>query len=150
MKTTEDNKALARRFYNEVLNSHNTAGLKSFVTTDFIDHNPSPGHTGKGLDDLTAQLNELFTALPDLRVTIDLMVAEEDKVVAYLTMTGTNSGPFGNMPATNKPVKFNGVDIVQIKDGKASERWGVTDDMSMLTQMGMLETDSMVQHKSGT
>jgi steroid delta-isomerase-like uncharacterized protein len=141
MKTTEENKALARRFYNEVLNSHNLAGLKSFVTTDFIDHNPSPGHTGKGLDDLTAQLNEILTALPDLHVTTDLMVAEEDKVVTYLTMTGTNSGPFGNIPATNKPVKFNGVDIVQIKDGKASERWGVTDDLSMLTQMGRIETD---------
>jgi len=147
MKTTEENKALARRFYNEVLNSHNLAGLKSFVTTDFIDHNPSPGHTGKGLDDLTAQLNEFLTAFPDLRVTTDLMVAEDDKFVTYLTLTGTNSGPFGNMPATNKPVKFNGVDIVQIKDEKASERWGVTDDMSMLTQMGRIETDLIVQHR---
>ena len=137
MKTTDENKALAGRFYNEVLNSHNRSEIKSFVTTDFIDHNPSPGHTGKGLDDLTAQLNELLTALPDLRVTADLLVAEEDTVVAYLTMTGTNTGPFGNMPASNKPVKFNGIDIVQIKDGKATERWGVSDDLSMMTQMGM-------------
>lgn len=137
MKTTEENKALAQGFYNQVLNSHNLAEIKSFVTSDFIDHNPSPGHTGKGLDDLTAQLNEILTAIPDLRVTTDLMVAEEDKVVAYLTMTGTNSGPFGNMPATNKPVKFNGVDIVHIKDGKADERWGVFDNLSMMSQMGM-------------
>ena len=137
MKTTEENKALAQGFYNEVLNSHNLAILKSFVTTDFIDHNPSPGHTGKGLDDLTAQLNEILTAIPDLHVTTDLMVAEEDKVVTYLTMTGTNSGPFGNMPATNKPVKFNGVDIVHIKDGKATERWGVFDNLSFMTQIGM-------------
>jgi steroid delta-isomerase-like uncharacterized protein len=138
MTKTEENKALAQRFYNEVLNSHNLAGIKSFVTRDFIDHNPSPGHTGKGLDDLTAQLNEMLTAMPDFHVTTDLMVAEEDKVVAYLTMTGTNSGPFGNMPATNKSVKINGVDIVQIKDGKAIERWGVFDDLAMMAQLGRI------------
>jgi len=138
MTKTDENKALTRRFYNEVMNSHNVAGAKSFVTTDFIDHNPSPGHTGKGLDDLTASLKEMITAMPDFRVTVDLMVAEEDTVVAYLTMTGTNTGPFGNMPASNKPVKINGIDIVRIKDGKATERWGVFEDLSMMTQMGIV------------
>lgn len=137
MKQTEENKALAQRFYNEVLNSHNLALIKSFCTSDFIDHNPSLGHTGKGLDDLAAQLNDILTAMPDFHVTTDLMVAEEDKVVTYLTMTGTNSGPFGNMPASNKPVKINGVDIVHIKNGKADERWGVFDNLSMMSQMGM-------------
>jgi steroid delta-isomerase-like uncharacterized protein len=137
MKKTDENKTLAQRFYNEVMNSHNLADVKSFVTTDFLDHNPSPGHSGKGLDDLTVQLNEMLTALPDFHMTVDLIVAEEDTVVSYLTMTGTNTGPFGNMPASNKPVKFNGIDIVRIKDGKAIERWGVFDNLSMITQMGM-------------
>jgi len=138
MKTTEENKALTWRFYDEVMNAHNIDGLKSFCSTDFVDHNPSPGHTGKGLDDLAAQLGEMLTALPDLHVKADFMLAEEDKVVAYLTMTGTNSGPFNNMPATNKSVKINGVDIVHIKDGKATERWGVFDDFSLMTQLGMV------------
>jgi steroid delta-isomerase-like uncharacterized protein len=137
MKKTDENKALTQRFYNEVMNAHNVAGAKSFVTTDFLDHNPGPGHTGKGLDDLTAQLNEMITALPDFHVTTDLMIADGDTVVAYLTMTGTNTGPFGNMPASNKPVKINGVDIVRIKDGKAAERWGVFDNLTMMSQMGM-------------
>lgn len=140
MKKLDENKALALSFYNEVINSHNVAGIKSFVANDFTDHNPSPGHTGKGLNDLTAQLNEMFTALPDFHVTADLMVAEEDIVVTYLTMTGTNTGPFGNMPPSNKPVKINGIDIVQIKDGKATERWGVFDDLSMMTQMGIISS----------
>ncbi len=137
MKKSDENKTLAQRFYNEIMNSHNLADVKSFVTNDFIDHNPSPGHTGKGLDDLTAQLNEMLTAMPDFRMTVDLIVAEEDTVVSYLTMTGTNTGPFGNMPASNKPVKFNGIDIVRIKDGKAAERWGVFDNLSFMSQMGM-------------
>lgn len=137
MKKTDENKALTKQFYDEVMNAHNPAKIESFCSADFIDHNPSPGHTGKGLDDLVSMLNEMITALPDFHVTADLMVAEEDMVVAYLTVTGTNSGPFGNMPASNKSVKINGVDIVLIKDGKAVERWGVFDDMSMMTQLGM-------------
>lgn len=75
--------------------------------------------------------------MPDLHVTADLMVAEEDIVVAYLTMTGTNTGPFGNAPASNKQVKFNGIDIVRVKDGKAIERWGLSDDLSFMSQIGM-------------
>lgn len=137
MKKTDENKTLAQRFYNEIMNSHNLADVKSFVTTDFIDHNPSPDHSGKGLDDLAAQLNEMLTALPDFQMTVDLIVAEEDTVVSYLTLTGTITGPFGNIPASNKPVKFNGIDIVRIKDGKAAERWGVFDNLSFMTQMGI-------------
>ena len=137
MKKTDENKELALQFYNGVMNTHNLADVKTLVTTDFIDHNPTPGHTGKGLDDLVAQLNEMLTALPDFHMTADLMVAEEDTVVTYLTMTGINTGPFGNIPASNKPVKFNGIDIVRIKDGKAVERWGVFDNLSMMNQMGM-------------
>jgi predicted ester cyclase len=75
------------------------------------------------------------------------MVAEEDKVAIFLTMTGTNSGPFGNLPPSNKRVKFNGVDIVRIKDGKAFERWGISDDLSMMTQMGLIETDAIFQQR---
>lgn len=86
---------------------------------------------------MTAQLNEMLNAMPDLHVTADLMVAEEDIVVAYLTMTGTNTGPFGNAPASNKQVKFNGIDIVRVKDGKAIERWGLSDDLSFMSQIGM-------------
>ena len=138
MKKTDENKALTQRFYDEVMNAHNLAKIKTFCSVDFTDHNPSPGHIGKGLEDLTAQINEMFTALPDLHLNIDFMVAEEDRVVSYLTLTGTNSGPFANMPATNKSVKINGIDIVLIKDGKATDRWGVFDDLSMITQMGMM------------
>lgn len=140
MKTTHENKELLESFYDEVMNSHNVAKIKSFCAADFTDHNPNPGYSGKGLDDLAAQLNEMFISFPDLHVTSAFMVAEEDMVVAYLTMTGTNSGSFANMPPTNKTVKINGIDIVKIKDGKATEHWGVFEDLSMMTQLGMMDS----------
>ena len=138
MEKTDENKALTQRFYDEVMNAHNIADIKSFCLDDFIDHNPDPGHTGKGLNDVITMFNEMLTAFPDLHATTEFMVAEGDMVVAYLTMTGTNTGPFANRPPTNKSVKINGIDIIKIKDGKATERWGVFQDLSMMTQLGMM------------
>jgi steroid delta-isomerase-like uncharacterized protein len=152
MKTTDENKAMIKRFYEEVMNSHDVTTINSFCAADFTDHNPNPGYSGKGLDDLVAQLNEMFVAFPDLHAKSDFMVAEEDMVVVHLTLTGTNSGPFLNMPATNKPFKINGIDIILMKDGKAIERWGVFEDLSLMTQLGMmgsenpLESSRMVGH----
>ncbi len=145
MKTTNENKELIKSFYDEVMNSQNVKMIKSFCASDFIDHNPSPGYSGKGLDDLIAQLNEFHIAFPDLHVTPDFMVAEEDKVVAHVTMTGTNTGPLANIPATNKPVKISGIDIVRIKEGKMAERWGVFEDLLMMTQMGMMGSENPVE-----
>jgi steroid delta-isomerase-like uncharacterized protein len=142
MKTTDENKTLTRRFYEEVMNAHNISKIRSFCTNDFIDHHPDPGHDGKGLDDITAMFNEMFTAFPDLHATIEFMVAEGDMVVVYLTVTGTNTGPFSNMPPTNKSVKINGIDIIKIKNGKAIERWGVFQDLSMMTQLGLAGSEN--------
>jgi steroid delta-isomerase-like uncharacterized protein len=134
METLSENKTLTQRFYQDVVNAHNLEKIHSFCAFDFTDHNPPPGHTGKGLDDFTAQLKVLLTAMPDLQITPRFMVAEEDKVVVYSTVTGTNSGPFNNLPPSNKKINVNGVDIIRIKDGKAIERWGVFEDLAMLTK----------------
>jgi steroid delta-isomerase-like uncharacterized protein len=132
------NKAGMQRFYDEVINAHNPAMIDSFCTADFIDNNPEKGHSGKGLDDAKASFKEWFTSMPDVHVSADFMVAEGDTVVAMVTMTGTNSGPMGNMPATNKKINIKGIDIVALKDGKATQRWGYFDNMAMMMQMGMM------------
>ena len=134
-KKTDENKALLKKFYNEVFNVHDVSKIDSFITPGFVDHNPDPGHSGKGPDDVKAMFTEMISSIPDVHVSIDFMVAEGDTVVSYVTMSGTNTGPMGNMPATNKSFKINGIDIVVIKDGKATERWGVFDNLSMMMQM---------------
>ncbi len=131
------NKAKVQRFYDEVINAHNPAMVDSFCQADFLDHNPDQGHSGKGIEDLKAQFKEFFAAFPDIHVKTNFMVAEGDKVVGHVTMSGTNSGAMGGMPATNKKIEIDGIDIIQIKDGKANERWGVFDTMKMMSQLGM-------------
>ena len=58
--------------------------------------------------------------------------------MALVTMTGTNSGPMGQMPATNKQINVGGIDVLVIHDQKASERWGFFDTMKMMEQLGMM------------
>jgi predicted ester cyclase len=141
METLSENKTLTQRFYEDVMNTQNLEKIHSFCAFDFTDHNPPPGHSGRGLDDLAAQLKELFIAMPDFRITPKFMVAEGDKVVVYLNVTGTNSGPFNNLPPSNNKINIYGIDIVRIKDGKAVERWGVFEDLAMLTQMGIIDSE---------
>src|SRR5437868_2324980 len=142
-KTAETKTSAAKervaQFYEKVVNAHNVDMIDSFCTADFVDHNPDMGHSGKGTDDLKASFREFFAAYPDVHMTPSFMVAEGDKVVSYLTITGTNTGAMGNMPATGKSMNVDGIDIVGgIKDGKASERWGFFDTMKMMSQMGMM------------
>lgn len=139
------NKERFQQFYDEVINAHNTAMIDSFVTADFVDHNPSPGHTGKGIEDVKAMFNEMLTAIPDIKATTNFMVTSGDTLTAYVTMSGTNTGPMGTMPPTNKSFKINGIDIIVMKDGKATERWGVFEDLSMMTQLGLIPSNGAPQ-----
>jgi steroid delta-isomerase-like uncharacterized protein len=134
----EVNKARMQQFYDEVLNAHSTAMLDSFCTVDFTDHNPDPGHTGKGMDDLKASFADFITAFPDIHVATNFIIAQGDTVVSHVTMSGTNSGMMSGMPATNKKFSMDGVDVVIIKDGKAVERWGFFDNMKMMKDLGMM------------
>jgi len=131
-------KERVQKFYDEVINAHNVAMIDSFCSPDFLDHNPDPGHSGKGIEDMKAGFSEFFAAFPDVSFKTNFMMADGDKVMAHVTMTGTNSGAMGEMPATNKQVSIDGMDVVAIKDGKAYERWGFFDNMKMMTQLGMM------------
>jgi len=141
----EANKAKTQAFYDQVINAHNVDAIDSFCAADFVDHNPDQGHSGKGIDDLKASFKDFFTGFPDVHVTTNFMVAEGDTVVSHVTMTGTNSGAMMGMPATNKQVSVDGVDIIVVKDGKAVERWGIFDNMKMMRDLGMMPQQGMAQ-----
>lgn len=133
------NRAKFQGFYDQVINAHNPNLVDSFCHADFVDHNPSPGHSGKGLDDLKGQFRDFFTAFPDVHFKTNFMVACGDTLVSHISMTGTNSGPMApGMPATNKSFSADGIDIVVIKDGKATERWGFGDSEKMMKDLGMM------------
>ncbi len=134
----DSNKAATKAFYDNVMNAHDTAACDKYCSADFVDHNPAPGHSGKGMADLKAQLGNLFAAFPDVHFAVDKISADNDLVWVMYTMTGTMKGNMGPMKASNKSMKIGGMDLIQIKDGKANERWGYADDMAMMTQLGFM------------
>ena len=122
-----------------VFNTGNTADLATIVDANFVDHQPDPNITETGLEGLKQTIEMYRGSFPDLKMEVLSMTAEADVVTTHFKMTGTNTGPMGQMPATNRPMNIAGVDIVKFKDGKAVEHWGYYEEMKMMEQMGMMQ-----------
>lgn len=135
--STEDNKALARRFYNEAINGGNVDLIDELVSENFVEHEQFPGLPTTGPEAPKAALGMFRAAFPDLQMTADDMIAEGDKVVVRVTMSGTHKGEFMGIPPTNKAFKVQAIDIIEVHDGKATAHWGQTDQAAMMEQLGL-------------
>ena len=133
----EGNAAIMKKFYNEVANMGNMAMIDELISDSFMEHEQVPGGA-QGKDAVKGWFTMLHSGMPDVKFTIIDMVAHGDKVWTYYKMTGTQSGEFMGMPASGKKIEVNGVDIVQFKDGKAIAHWGVSQDLQMMQQLGMI------------
>jgi predicted ester cyclase len=134
---SEENKALMRRFFDEVMNAHNPEAAATFCTPDIVDHNPFPNQP-PGLEGTKLALRQLVTAFPDLHCSIDTVVSEGDLVVAHYRVTGTQNGNFMGSPASGKKFDVAAFDMVRVVGGKAKERWGMFEEMTMAMQLGMV------------
>jgi predicted ester cyclase len=137
--STEDNKALVRRFYEEVFNRKNTAAIDEFIAPNVVDHLVPPGMPG-GIEGTRQSIGMFLTAFPDLHFTVEDMIAEGDKVVDRITARGTHQGEFMSIPPTGKQVTVTAIDISRIAGGKLVEHWAEMDMLGMLQQIGALPT----------
>ena len=142
MTTTQeaDSKAIFRRAM-EATNSHDweliSKTFEELFAPDVVLHNPVPTRV-KGLDAVKEVFSSLHAAFPDLRVDIDDLIVERDKVVGRQTVSGTNLGDFMGRPATGKPVSYEEIFIFRIAGGRIAEIWGVVDVLSQLRQLGSI------------
>jgi steroid delta-isomerase-like uncharacterized protein len=134
--STEENKALIRRMYEEVHNQGNLDVLDEITATNFVDHNLAPG-LQPGVDGVKQLFTMFHNAFPDFHVTIEDMIGEGDKVVSRLTMGGTHKDEFMGIPPTGKEVSVEVIDILRIAGGKAVERWGIFDQLGLMQQLGV-------------
>ena len=79
----------------------------------------------------------LRNSLPDLHVSVEDMIAEGDKVVTRSLFRGTHRGDFQRMPASGKQIAVEVIDILRLENGKIVERWGQSDQLGMMQQLGM-------------
>ena len=133
----DDLKPLSRRFYEEVMNQGKLDTLDEIIADDFLEHQEFPGMpTGK--EGVRAYVTMFRDAFPDLNVQIQALVAEGDELWVHAVMTGTHTGDLPGIPATGKPVSLAMIDRVRVRGGQAIEHWGVSDDLGMLTQLGVV------------
>ena len=112
--STEENKKLMRRFFEEVYTGKNLATLDKFISPNHIDHSASAAGSPVGPEGSRQLIGMMLTAFPDMRVTVEDMIAEGDKVVVRFTERGTQQGAFGSIPPTGKQVAVSTIDIVRI------------------------------------
>jgi steroid delta-isomerase-like uncharacterized protein len=136
-----DNKAVVRRYYDEVLNQRRVELLDELAVENYVEHDPFPGQ-GNGRADLKARVLLLLGAFNPLRFTIDDVIAEGDRVVVRWTNQGTQSGSFMGIPATGGDFSIAGVDIHMLRDGRLAEHWHVVDMLSQLQQLGLIPAPS--------
>ncbi len=132
----EENKQIVRR-YQEVYNSNNLDGLDEIISLDVLTPKIMPDMPS-GLEGAKAVHQKTLAGMPDFKTEIQDLIAEGDRVVARVIMTGTHTGNFYGIPATGKRVEFTGVYIVRIENGKIVEHWGEEDSLSLLKQLGFV------------
>lgn len=91
-----------------------------------------------GLEGHLANVRLFRAAFPDLWFQIEDLIAEGDKVVARMTMTGTQSGEFFGIPPTGRSVRCSGVHVYRIADDRNAEHWGANDDIGLMKQLGVI------------
>jgi predicted ester cyclase len=137
---TVDNKALVQQFFDEVINQRNLAALGQFVSPNAVNHT-----VPEGLPQAPNQFLGLHMgAFPDLKVTVEDLLVDGDKVVARVSYRGTHQGAFMGIPPTGKQVTGMGINIFRIANGKMVEHWGLTDRISALRQLGVVPPPGQV------
>lgn len=100
-----------------------------------VDHDPAPGQ-GPGAEGFKQFFEYLGSAFPDAKVTLEHLVADDDNVAIAYTLTGTHQGEFHGVAPTGRRIKARGVQIGRFEAGKIVERWGSTDELGILQQIG--------------
>ena len=132
----EANKEIVRR-YQEIYNSNQLDRLSEVLSEDLLTPKIMPG-IPQGIEGAKVAHQMMVAGFPDYQTVIDELIAEGDKVVARITMAGTNTGTFMGIPATGKFITFTGIYIARIANGKIVEHWGEEDGVSLLGQLGVL------------
>jgi steroid delta-isomerase-like uncharacterized protein len=133
-----ENKAIVRRLYDEVWNKRKLDVVAQLISPSHALLDPFVSGSQVGPELYRRRVLELASSFPDLRFTLDDLIAEKDKVVVSWVISGTHKGEFMNIPPTGKKVSVEGITIHYLRDGKildSNARW---DALGLLRQLGAL------------
>jgi steroid delta-isomerase-like uncharacterized protein len=132
--TLEANKAVVRRFIDEIFLKGDFSAVDELLTEDFAAHTWGPMPPGR--DGLKQAIERVSKGISDPSMTIDDVVAEGDRVAVRLTSSATHTGEFMGMPASGRRYEIGEIHIFRLRDGRVSEHWHQADFLGMMKQLG--------------
>lgn len=133
---SEENKAAARRFYEEFMPQGVIDAADELFSEDFVNH-AAPPDAPTGRAGAHHQVEMLAKAFRDQSYDIHHLLGEGDTVAVHCTWNAVHSGEFMGIPATGKPIAQEQIHILRFVDGLVAEHWAVRDNLTMLRQMGI-------------
>ncbi len=132
----QENSSLIRRWFEEVWNKGRMEAIDEMASPDVVGHGQAQHATDIGLKEFKPFARALRSAFPDMKVTIDYVIEQGDKVVARWTATMTHKGEFLGFAPTGKKVTVTGTTTQRISGGKIVEGWDNWDQLGLLVQIG--------------
>jgi len=137
--SSEENKALIRRLFEEGLNQNNPGVFDELLAPDFVIYG-APGEMQRGIEGFRQLVAMFRTGFPDAHVTFEEELADGDKVIHRGYFTGTHQGDFQGIPPTGKQIKVKTIDIWRVVNGKMVENWVQMDMLGLMQQIGAVPT----------
>ncbi len=141
----EANKEIVRRYFDEIFNRKDLTACDEIVAEDYLEHAVAPfGQSAPGRVNGPKAVRDtaewLLAQFPDLQMTIEALITEEDTVAARVRSEGTNLGPFnGVLPPTGKHFVAAQSHWFRVDGGKLVEHWATREDLPMLLQLGIVQ-----------
>jgi predicted ester cyclase len=140
--STDENKALVRRFFEAVFEEKRLERTDELFAPDYLDHGGLPGQA-PGLDGAKQKWAMYLAGMPDLHVPIDDLVAEGDKVVVCFTVEGTHGGELLGLPPTGRRLRATGISILRLAEGRIAENEEEGDRLGLLQQLGAIPSPAV-------
>jgi predicted ester cyclase len=134
---SEENTRLARRALEEIYSKGNLEPMDELIHPEFRDHEPSHPDLPIGPEAVSQTVERLHETFSELRFEVHQEVAEGDRVVQLVTMSGRQTGPMMGSPPTGREFAVRHTYWWRVADGRLAEHWGVRDDLGLLTQLGL-------------
>ena len=141
----KENKALIRRWIDEVLTQGYTRRVDEIFAPNYVLHGPSLVQEVHGREGIGRYVATLRAASPDLRFTVEDQIAEGDKVVTRFRTRGTHQGELWGMPPTGKEVEITNMSMSRIEGGKMAEEWPAPDRLGMMQQLGLIPESAQAE-----
>jgi len=138
MGATEDSKALMWRITEEIWNNGRLELIDELIAEDLIDHVEVDGLEGSGRARYRASIEMTRAAFPDYRNPLDFVLADGAFAVSYGRSTGTHRGEYLGIPPTGRFFDVPTFGILCFENGQAVERWGMSDNLGIMQQLGLM------------